>query len=287
MLNLKIYNHSFLSTLALALLFTVSVSPGNVNAEQDMGYIYKDNRFALGVGAAIVKFDTKIKFTDKTNGDKIFIDPEGNLDLPAVSSVITLYGGWNFKPKHGLYFAYFKVNRESVLFDIDKNFDRVHVVGNATITDTTSFYQLTYGYSLFNDDRSRIKLSAGIYGLDMKYVFTATGAITVGGVTASRTIQEEAGVFAPLPMIGLDFLYGFTPSWSLKTKVGFVAGVYEDVTAGVLQTSINAQYKISRRVGLLFGLAYFDALVEIENDLEKTEVTYGYDGGYIGMHFLL
>jgi hypothetical protein len=36
----------------------------------------------------------------------------------------------------------------------------------------------------------------------------------------------------------------------------------------------------------MFGLAYFDAEVVIEDDIEKKDITYGYNGGYIGMHFM-
>jgi len=250
--------------------------------------LYRNARFAIGIGAAIVKFDTKLKFTDKTrpNFDSIFIDPEGTLDLPETSSVATFYGVWNINPRHSIGLSYFGVNRESSLFDIDETFEDVRVQGSAKITDATNFYRFGYGYTLFNDYRSNIKLHAGIYGLDLKYVFEAEGDLTVDGVTSTGSIREEAKVFAPLPLIGLDLLYAFTPKWSIATKVAFVSGSYEDVSAGVLQTSLNSLYNLTEHVGLVFGLAYFDADVVIEDDLEKTDISYGYDGGFIGMHFI-
>jgi len=250
--------------------------------------LFSSNSFAIGIGAAIVKFDTKLKFTDKTRStfDSIFIDPEGTLDLPETSSVTTFYAAWNINPRHSIGLSYFSVNRESSLLNIDETFEDVRVVGNAKITDTTNFYRLNYGYTLFNDDRSKIKLAAGVYGLDLKYVLEAEGQITRDGVTTSGSIKEEAKVFAPLPLIGLDFWFSFTPRWGINTKVAFVAGSYEDVTAGVLQTSVNALYRFTDHVGLIFGLAYFDADVVIEDAVEKIDVSYGYDGGFIGMHFI-
>jgi hypothetical protein len=274
--------------LVIVLLFAVITSIAHANNEFDKAELYKSQKFALGIGAAIVKFDTKLKFTDKTraNFDSIFIDPEGNLDLPEVSSVITYYGAWNINQRHSIGFSFFNVNRESSILNIDETLEDVRIVGNAKISDTTNFYQLNYGYTLFNDYRSKIKLAAGVYGLDLKYVFEAEGDITVDGVTESGEIYEEAKVFAPLPMIGLDFWYAFTPKWALATKVTFVVGSYEDVSASVLQTGINAQYRFTDHIGLLFGLAYFDADIEIEDDLEKKDISYGYDGGYVGMHFM-
>lgn len=266
-------------------IFVVSTAHSNAETEQEL---YKSNKFAIGIGAAIVKFDTKLKFTNKSKStfDSIFIDPEGNLDLPETSSVTTFYGVWNINSKHSLGFSYFGVNRESSLFNIDETLEDVRIEGDAKISDSTKFYRLSYGYTLFNDYRSKIKLHAGVYGLDLKYVFEADGQITEGGVTTTGSIYEEANVFAPLPLIGLDLWYSFTPKWGINTKVAFVSGSYEDVSAGVLQTTVNALYRFTDHVGLAFGLAYFDADVVIEDDVEKIDIAYGYDGGFIGMHFI-
>ena len=273
---------------SIIILYALIGSTAHAHTETDQIDLYKSTNFALGIGAAIVKFDTKLKFTDKTRStfDSIFIDPEGNLDLPETSSVTTFYGVWNINPKHSIGLSYFSVNRESSLFNIDETLEDVRIEGDAKITDATNFYRLSYGYTLFNDYRSKIKLHAGIYGLDLKYVFEAEGQITQDGVTTSGSINEEAKVFAPLPLIGLDLWYSFTPKWGINTKVAFVAGSYEDVTAGVLQTSLNAQYRFTDHVGLIFGLAYFDADVVIEDAVDKKEIAYGYDGGFIGMHLM-
>ena len=275
-----------LLTVILLLIFVVSTA--HADTQTDQIDLYKSTNFAIGIGAAIVKFDTKLKFTDKTRTtfDSIFIDPEGNLDLPETSSVTTFYGIWNINPKHSIGFSYFSVNRETSLFNIDETLEDVRIEGDAKITDATNFYRLSYGYTLFNDYRSKIKLHAGIYGLDLKYVFEAEGQITRDGVTTSGSINEEAKVFAPLPLIGLDLWYSFTPKWGLNTTVAFVAGSYEDVSASVLQTSLNAQYRFTDHIGLIFGLAYFDADVVIEDNIDKQEIAYGYDGGFIGMHLI-
>lgn len=277
--------HHALFSITLLLMIVLPAAQAVNEADKEL---FNSDSFVLGIGAAIVKFDTKLKFTDKTRSsfNSIFIDPEGTLGLPETSSVTTFYGAWNINPKHSIGFSYFGVNRESSLFNIDETLEDIRIEGDAKLTDATNFYRLSYGYTLFNDDRSKIKFHAGIYGLDLKYVFEAEGQITEGGVTTTGSIHEEAKVFAPLPLIGLDLWYNFTPKWGINTKVAFVAGSYEDVTAGVLQTSLNAQYRFTDHIGLIFGLAYFDADVVIEDDIEKIDIAYGYDGGFIGMHFI-
>jgi hypothetical protein len=273
-------------TLHFTLLFVAVITVSPAYAELDKLELYGDYKFALGIGAAIVKFDTKMKFTDKQSGNSVFLDPEGNLDLPDTSHVTTIYGRYNFNQKHSIGFSFFSVNRESNVFSFDKTFEDIRVVGDATMTDTTNFYQLDYGYTLFNDDRSRIKLLAGIYSLDLKYVFEANGDITVGGVTTSGSILEQADVFAPLPLIGLDFWFSFTPEWSMATTVGFVAGKHDDLSAVVMQAGINAQYKFSRHIGGVIGLTSFSADITIEDSDEKQDIDYAYGGLFMGVHFV-
>ena len=262
------------------------MTAGPVHAEADKLQLTEGYKFALGVGAAIVKFDTKIKVRDKQSGSWLFLDPEGNLDLPETSSVRTLYGSYKFNDFHSVGFSFFSVRRASRILDIDKTFEDIEIIGDATITDTTSFYSLDYRYTLFRDDRSRIKLLAGIYGLDLKYVFEAEGEITIDSSRTSDSIIEETSIFAPLPLIGLDFWFSFTPKWSMATKVGFVAGSHEDLSAVVFQTGINAQYQFNKHVGGVLGLTSFAADVVIEDNLEKQDISYAYDGLFMGLHFV-
>jgi len=93
---------AYLSSIGLCLFGLTSV-----NADPDKIELYGGYKFALGAGVAIVKFDTKVKFTDKQRGNSVFLDPEGNLDLPDTSSVITIYGGYNFNHKHSIGFSFF------------------------------------------------------------------------------------------------------------------------------------------------------------------------------------
>lgn len=159
------------------------------------------------------------------------------------------------------------------------------VNANIDVSDKSRFYYLSYGYNLFRDDRSDITLVVGINGIDLRYVIDASGQITVGGTTKSSERLLDANVFAPLPMLGLNFGFSFTPKWSLATKILIVGGSFDDVSASVLQTSVNALYTFNEHIGLLMGITYFNAAVTIDDETDKTDVGYGYDGAFIGMHF--
>jgi hypothetical protein len=160
------------------------------------------------------------------------------------------------------------------------------ISGKATLRDRTRFYRLSYNYTFFEDDRSRVWGVFGLYGLDLQYTFEATGEITIGDDTEAGSVMKEAGVLAPLPTFGLQFWFAFTPKWSLSTKLTFVGGSYQDVSAGVFQSVFNARYQFNKRIGGAVGVTYFDADVTIDNEFERTDVSYGYDGAFLGLHLL-
>ena len=246
----------------------------------------EEGKFALGVGYAVVRFDTNAKFTNKQTGNSIFVDSEGTLGLPEADTFPIIYGAYRFSSKHSLGFSYFKVKRESTLLDFDETLGDVTILGQAVLKDNTRFYNLFYGYSFFEDERSYVHGLIGINGLDLKYVFEAEGTITYKGTTVTSSLREDVGVFAPLPLFGLDFWYAFTPKWGIATKVALVAGQYQDVKAWVVNSTINARYRFNDHVGGTIGIAYFDADVTIEDSEERTDINYGYDGLFLGLHIV-
>jgi hypothetical protein len=248
--------------------------------------LYQDDSWFIGVGYGIVRLDSNVKVTNKDSGNSRFIDLEGTLGLPSESSIPTLYGAYRFNEKHSLVFGYFAIDRESTLLDLDRNFDDIILVkARVTVEDTSRFYNVSYGYNLFQDDRSSVTFVAGLNFLDFRISAEASGQVTVGGETREQAEIVDARVLAPLPLLGLNFGFNFTPDWGIATRISLIGGSYQDVSASVVQTTINSRYRFSKHTGLLLGLTYFDAEVDINDKDELTEISYGYTGAFIGMYF--
>ncbi len=279
-----------LFVLFAAMQFTVEAAQDVTEPDPDMKVLAmsKDAKFLLGVGAGIVRFDVNAKVTDLQDGSSRFIDLEGNLGLDKRSDVTMFYGSYRFSPKHSFHFAYFDIDRSSSFPEFSGNFEDLIVVNaSLEIKDETRFYNFSYGYGLFADEKSKITLVAGLTGLDLRFSAEAVGEIEVDGNIRSDAVLVEASVFAPLPLLGLNFVTAYTPQWSLATRVSLIGGSYQDVTARVLNVNINSLYQFNPHVGLLLGLTYFSADVDINDGLELLEVSYNFEGVFIGMHFNL
>ncbi len=246
---------------------------------------YESKKFALGVGYGIVKFDTNVKVTPNDSGGSRYIDLEGNLNLPEDDQVTTIYGAYRFNEKHSLHFAYFGIERDSTLLDFSDNIgDIVAFDARIDLKDDSRFFNLAYGYNLFEDNRSDVTLIAGLKNIDFRLEAEVRGSLTVNGETQTVAEVFDADVLAPLPLIGMNFGFGFTPKWSISARIGLVGGSYQDVSATVLESSINSRFQFNDHVGLLLGVTYFDADVDIDDDDELAEVSYSYHGIFSVLH---
>jgi len=275
-----------LAAILLLPLSCATADDGTAAPDLDGTVASKDGRFLLGVGIGVVRFDVNAKLTDRDTGFSRYIDLEGNLGLDEQSNVRTFYGSYLFNDTHSIVFNYFDISRKSTLLSFDASYEDLKIENaRLDIFDESRFYNIGYGYKLFANDTSGVTLVAGLNVLDLRLLAEASGDIIEDGVSRSEAEVVEAKQVAPLPLIGLNFTTRYTPEWSLGTRVAFIAGSYQDVSAQIFQTSILSRYQFSKHVGLLFGITYFSAEVDIREPDELLEISYGYDGLFLGLHF--
>jgi hypothetical protein len=268
-----------------ASLVSPSLAYAHNVAWDESEYLAKQNRkLSVGIGAAIERFDTNFKFTEKSTGLSAFVDAEGTLGLPEFAVSPLLYGYWRPGKRHGLGFSYFQVNRTANLLSINENFGDLNVTGNISLSDRTRFYYLSYNLTAFQDDRALVMASFGVYGLDLRYRLDANGAISFRGVPlVSDTYRNEVRQAAPLPMIGVDTWFALTPGWAIGAKASVVGGKYKNISGGVFEARMRAKYAFTKNVGLAFGFNYFQSKIDIDDDDFKVEVNYGFTGLFAGI----
>lgn len=244
------------------------------------------SRFALGIGAAVNRFDTSYKITNKETGRSIFIDGEGSLDLPETAVSPTIYGYWQINPKHGLGFRYFSADREGTSIDIDRPIGDVNLSGTVTVFDRSKFFLLNYGYKFSTTPNAVVRGIIGIYGLDLRLGFEGKGQISDGvNPPVTGTIDDEINTFAPLPLLGLDFWQAIADDWALGARFAMIGGQFDDINGLVFDAQIRARYQMTNHVGLVLAANYFSGDLDIDKDDEKQNIKYGYDGFAIGLDF--
>lgn len=268
----------------LLLLAALLCMPAAAQLTDDPESLAPARTLSVGIAAGLMRFDTNFKITDRDSGRSVFLDAEGTLQLPETKVIPLVYGYWRPSPKHGLGFGYFSVQRDSELIAIDRNFDDLRLDGRATLTDDTSFYALTYNYTVFQDSRAFVFASIGIKAIDLEYQFAAIGQVSLGGeVIESGSYRNTIEQFAPIPLAGIEAWFALTDKWSVGARAAFVAGEVSDVRAVITESSIRAKYEFNKNIGLIMGINYFDGDITINDVDEKQEINYGFDGIMLGV----
>lgn len=268
----------------LLLLAALLCMPAAAQHPDDPDSLALARTLSVGIAAGLMRFDTNFKITDRDSGASVFLDAEGTLQLPETKVIPLVYGYWRPSLKHGLGFGYFSVRRDSELIAIDRNFGDLRLDGRASLTDDTSFYALTYNYTVFQDSRAFVFASFGIKAIDLEYQFDAIGQVSLDGeVIESGSYSNTIEQFAPIPLAGIDAWFALTEKWSVGARAAFVAGEVSDVRAVITESSIRAKYEFNEHIGLIIGVNYFDGDITINDVDEKQEINYGFDGIMLGV----
>ncbi len=277
------------SKVAVLVLMTLTLSlfanESSVELENDKKN-YDSKHFAIGVGVGVVKFNTNLKISPSDSGRSLFLDVEGNFDLPDMATVNIFYAAYRFNDNHSILINYFGVNRSTSTISIDQTFGDIYVLkANVDIYDKSKFYNLAYGYTLFRNQNGSIVFVAGLNTINLNYSLELKGELSKDGVPVSREQIINADVYAPLPLIGLNYKFKYTKKFAVSTKVSIVGGKYQNIKAAVLHTTISSIYNVTDHIGLRLGLSYFDATIAIDNPEAFYKVNYGYKGVNAGVHF--
>ena len=245
-----------------------------------------DRRYVIGIALGIERFDTNIKLTDRDTGNSIFLDGEGSFGLPETKSMPIFYGAARIHEKHGIGFYSFRLNREGTALAIDRDFGRLNVNGSVVFSDRTNISYLTWRYRLFDDGRVSIHSLVGVYLLDFRYDISARGIISLDDEPVEGgEFNDTIDLVAPMPLVGLDYWSRVTDRWYLGGKIAFIAGSYKDTDALVIDAALRARYQVTERLATVMGANFLSADVEISKTETIRDISYGFEGLYLGLDF--
>lgn len=266
-----------------------TVSGVTANADEGMIGVGKD-RFSFAVGSFGPAFNTELKVAGDNVGPGDDVDVEDDLAVKRDDNSIYLAGGWRFKPKHRIFVSYFESTREGEATATDEIQigDEVYPVG-ATLRTKLSFtvMPINYAYSLKQDERSELAVTGGLHWNAVK--LRVEGSASAGAQDVDAEV--EAKVNAPMPLVGLDYYYAFTPQWRAGAR-GEVfwfdfAGSTIDVGGTIVNLRLSTDYWITRNIGLGAAVNYFQIDLEAESKNWDGDLKYGYTGPqiYVALRF--
>jgi hypothetical protein len=220
-----------------------------------------EDRLRLEVNLLGASATTKLRVDESPTlpGTEINAEDDLGLDdfqlLPQVE--LTLLPG----ERHLIRLSRFAIDR-SAATHLEKNIsfdDQDYLVGERvdSILNLTMF-GLTYGYRFIVAPRGEISASFGIQIADVE----------ANAVVRSRVVRESESGVAPLPLLGLEGRYDFSPRWSMEARVQYLTVNETDVDGSILDARLAVTWRMNPY--LLFGLGYRTFQIDVNSADEDT-----------------
>lgn len=124
-------------------------------------------------------------------------------------------------------------------------------------TYNTGYLKADYSYSFFMDDRFNLAVSGGLYVMPIKLSVDAAG---VG--------EEETNITAPLPVVGLNFDFAFSPKWILRQNIDFFYLEIGNYKGAIADFNIAIEWNVWEHWGFGAGVDSFRLGIEAQDEGE-------------------
>ena len=121
-----------------------------------------------------------------------------------------------------------------------------------------TMFGLTYGYRFIVTPRAEIAASFGIQIADVE----------TNAVVRSRVVRESENGVAPLPLMGLEGRFDFSPRWSMEARVQYLTVNEIDVDGSILDARLGVTWRLNPY--LLFGAGYRTFQIDVNSSDEDT-----------------
>ena len=220
-----------------------------------------EDRLRLEINLLWASPSTKLRVDESPTqpGTEINAEDDLGLDdsqlLPQVE--LTLLPG----ERHLIRLSRFAIDR-SAAKHLEKNIsfdDQDYLVGERvdSILNLTMF-GLTYGYRFIRTQQAEISASFGIQIADVE----------TNAVVRNRVVRESENGVAPLPLLGIEGRYDFSPRWSAEARVQYLTVNETDVDGSILDARLGLTWRMNPY--LLFGLGYRTFQIDIDSADEDT-----------------
>lgn len=253
-------------------LFALTVAgaatdPAPVVAEEKLGIDLRLGAFAL----SSVKVGLRLDGSNGSVGSDVDLTNRfgGSTNL----NVFRADAEWAIKGRHGMEFSWYDIKlRGGRTIDTTLSWgDRIFPV-NTTLSSEfrTNVYKLSYGYSLYRDDRHEIK---GLLGVHIMKFSTSLAASGLGAV-------ESFSATAPLPSFGFAWLSQWNDRFSTRVSLQYFGISLEDnkYSGHFTDFLAAAEYKVTAKAGLGAGYNRFDLKGSFKPDRFKLTADYSYNG---------
>ena len=249
----------------------------------------KDKRLAIAAGVFLVRFDSTYKFSDARSDHQVFVDMEGQLELPRSEVVGNITALWRITGNNYVAGTFSRLRRSGERRVVQES---IVVEGNLVSLDGVMFARLdydfldvNYAYAFHRKEQSLVLGKAGVHIFSTRSGFLLEGDLTVNGELETGKIGDEADFVAAFPLIGVALNYQLGRRLIVENVVDFVYLPVGTAQAIALRTQLGCRYVIAPWFSLKAGLSYNFERVEYTEENVTHEIEFDFSGFILKTYF--
>ena len=145
----------------------------------------------------------------------------------------------------------------------DEVFQKGSFIG--TGIDTT-IARLFWGRSFSNSPNTDWGVGLGLHMMEIDAYVEGQISVTGGGVGETAFRRESASATAPLPNLGIWYMYSWSPKWVVITRLDFLDVTFDEFSGRMIDASVGVNYQMSDHFGVGLAVNAFDLDVEVDAD---------------------
>jgi hypothetical protein len=267
-----------IATFSLAASLPIQVSANSETVAAGMGASF--NKTLTGrVGYFWSQADTKILLDSKNGRVGTDLSFEDDLGLQSSKGLSMADLIWRINLHHRIEATYTSLRRSGgrrLSADIDFGDEQFNIGADIHSTFESDIWRLSWGWSWFNDSKFEFGSLLGLH----------TTQIKAGIRTANGLVSEEETATIPLPTIGLQGTYAFTPDLHLRGWFQWFALEFDKYDGGIFNASLSLDYYAFDNIGFGLGYSYYDYDLKV-SDGRHLDFNYEFHGpmAYLNFYF--
>lgn len=268
------------SLILFAGLVAVTPTPG----AEDRGLL--DERFTVSAGTFLLSTSTRLSANGSVSDLRPVPDIATAVDLEQDLGLrpgnrFRVDANWRIAGRHHVRVVYFDYAAEatrSISRELTIRDTVFPVSASVTASFGTQILEAAYEYALVQ--RNSWDLLGTIGAHLLRFDFAASGdARSVG--EALREGAESVSTEAPLPVVGLRYLWRMSPRWYLETQSQYFRASIDGYSGHIIDLRAGVNWMFSRHLGVGAGYSRFETNVDVDRRRFTGTLKWRYSGAQV------
>ena len=251
----------------------VLITPLAVVAQEE--YEDDEQRFSYRVGAQLfTSFSSRLRIDSETLGRGTEFSVENDLSVEESFQILRLDGVYRFGRRHSIAASFYDIQRDgarTISRDIQYGDETFPIDSAVASSFDQSIIKLAYRYQFMNRPRLDMAASFGLHTLQVEQSLRTTNGLLAASSSAD----------APLPVLGIQGSYRFTPKWRITGSAEWFDVQAGDLKGTFLDALVAVEHDTFEKVGFGFGFNRLELDVEAGDKNLRGQVDLTFDAAVI------